>query len=357
MKARIIIPIVIAVLILLPLISATITILRPNGSGTYGQWTCSSHTGSVLSDDSNTTYCSIVTSVTANETNAMGDLPANAYSINNVTSRGVVWSQGGAGAEKGRIMTISGGVEFLGTSANLNRATPTNMDVVYATDPNGGAAWTVARVNGMEVGGRAGTLGTGETMNISETYAIVDYIEDTTPPSWNSPATNQSIIQQNDYINFTTWLEDTQLGVAGYIFSINQTGTWINSSYIASTTPVNASNVTKITAVAGTTVEWIFYANDTGSNMNNTMTKQTFLVASADTCTYSGSGNWALNCADNCIFATTQTIADNNNITITGTGTLTFNNGGKWSFSGTNQYLTIASGCTLDINTGGGWDY
>src|SRR3989344_3611482 len=149
MKARIIIPIIIMVLILLPFISAAITTLRPNGSGTYAQWTCSSHTGSILNDNSNTTYCSIVANVVSNETNAMDDLPSNAFSVNSVTSRGVVWSQGGAGAEKGQIMTISGGVGFLNTATNLNRGTPTNMEVVYATDPNGGAAWTITRVNGM----------------------------------------------------------------------------------------------------------------------------------------------------------------------------------------------------------------
>src|SRR3989344_9271988 len=98
MKIRIIIPIIIAVLILLPFASATITTLRPNGAGTYGQWACSSHTGSVLNDNSNTTYCSITTSVVANETNAMDDLPANAVSVNNVTVRIVTWSQGGTGA-------------------------------------------------------------------------------------------------------------------------------------------------------------------------------------------------------------------------------------------------------------------
>lgn len=74
------------------------------------------------------------------------------------------------------------------------------------------------------------------------------------------------------------------------------------------------------------------------------------------TCTYSGSGNWNLNCADSCTFTTTQTIANGNNITITGTGTLTFNNGGLWTFSGEGQYIFINSGCTLNINTGGGWN-
>src|SRR3989344_5973510 len=255
MKIRIIIPIIIAVLILLPFASATITTLRPNGAGTYGQWTCSSHTGSVLNDNSNTTYCSIVANVVSNETNVMDNLPSNDFSVNNVTSRGIVWSQGGAGAEKGQIMTIVSGTVYYGTSTNLNRGTPTNLDVFYANSPKTSTAWTVTEVNGMEVGGRAGTLGSGESINMSETYAIVDYVADTTSPNWFYPYKNASTIKQNDQVNFTTYWNDTQFGVAGYIFSINQTGNWVNSSYISSGTTVNATNVTTITAVAGKTVE------------------------------------------------------------------------------------------------------
>lgn len=77
----------------------------------------------------------------------------------------------------------------------------------------------------------------------------------------------------------------------------------------------------------------------------------------ASTCIYGGTGNWDLKCSDDCIFDSTQTINNENNITITGTGTLTFNNNGKWRFTGVNQYITIASGCTLNINSGGGWNY
>lgn len=74
------------------------------------------------------------------------------------------------------------------------------------------------------------------------------------------------------------------------------------------------------------------------------------------TCTYGGSGNWNVNCADNCVFSSSTTLAGANNVTITGTGTLTFASGGKWIFTGLNQYLNIDKGCTLAINSGGGWN-
>ena len=76
-----------------------------------------------------------------------------------------------------------------------------------------------------------------------------------------------------------------------------------------------------------------------------------------NSCGYSGSGIWNLNCSDNCTFTTSQTIPSGNNVSVTGNGRLTFNNGGKWLFTGTNQYISIASSCTIGIYSGGGFDY
>jgi hypothetical protein len=76
----------------------------------------------------------------------------------------------------------------------------------------------------------------------------------------------------------------------------------------------------------------------------------------SNSCTYSGTGNWALNCADNCNFTSTTTIPSTNNVTISGTGTLNFASGGKWIFSGSNQFVKIFTGCALNIYSGGGWN-
>ena len=82
---------------------------------------------------------------------------------------------------------------------------------------------------------------------------------------------------------------------------------------------------------------------------------KTFIVTA--TCIYGGSGNWELHCSDSCTFTGTTTIPTNNAIVnMTGTGTITFNSGGKWTFSGTGQKVFINSGCTVIINSGGGWN-
>ena len=143
-------------------------------------------------------------------------------------------------------------------------------------------------------------------------------------------------------------------------------GAWItkNSSSCTSTADVTltyniSSSAEKTNFINGSIVQAMFVIFSTAVTDDldlDYLGAQVDYTPPLDTCTYS-SGNWALNCADNCIFTGTQTIAGKNNITITGTGSLTFNNGGKWSFTGTSQYITIASGCTLNINTGGGWNY
>jgi len=99
------------------------------------------------------------------------------------------------------------------------------------------------------------------------------------------------------------------------------------------------------------------YAVDLAGNLNSTETRSVTITAGGDTCTYGGSGIWALDCSNNCVFTTTQTIANQDNVTITGSGVLNFSNNGKWSFSGSSQYVTVGSGCTLNINPGGGWSY
>ena len=97
-------------------------------------------------------------------------------------------------------------------------------------------------------------------------------------PTWYNATKNQTTVNLNNYINFnTTWTDD--FGLSSYIFSINQTGTFVNSSAIPFTGTLNTStNVTQITAAADTVVEWLFYANDTENNWNQTAL-QTFTVA------------------------------------------------------------------------------
>jgi len=104
----------------------------------------------------------------------------------------------------------------------------------------------------------------------------VTFGKDTGKPQWSNPLKNATTVYSNDIVKFNaTW---TNAQLAGYKFAINQTGTWVNSSYIPFTGATNVSeNISLIVAPAGTNVTWYFWANDTAGNANQT-DLQSFVV-------------------------------------------------------------------------------
>jgi hypothetical protein len=104
--------------------------------------------------------------------------------------------------------------------------------------------------------------------NYSQAYSFIT--TDGTPPQWVAGSNSTNTTAAGKPANFTlNWTDNYQL--AGYIFSTNNTGTWINSSYVTFSGVTNTSwNVTTLNTTAGILVSWCFYANDTSGNMNAT---------------------------------------------------------------------------------------
>jgi hypothetical protein len=69
----------------------------------------------------------------------------------------------------------------------------------------------------------------------------------------------------------------------------------------------------------------------------------------ADTCTAPGSGNWAIDCSDNCVWDGDLSIPGN--ISMTGTGTLTLN--ANMDLTSSKWIIFKEDGCKLVINSGG----
>ncbi len=111
--------------------------------------------------------------------------------------------------------------------------------------------------------------------------STVTFYKDTGKPSWSNLQKNETVIYNGMNVNFNaTW---TNAQLAGYIFSINQTGNFVNSSYTIFTGTTNVSqNISLITATAGTNVSWFFWANDSVGNANQT-DLQSFIVQSRPT--------------------------------------------------------------------------
>lgn len=357
MKNKILILITISIIIsLTALVSSMNVTLNPEAAGTYSQWTGGGTTFAGLADENDNTAVSGTGATRRNQTYNIQNHTSFADDIItsiNVTAR----CKRGASATVSISLMIKGANGLFYSSAQgwVLGTGFLNYTRVWTTDPSTGVAYTPAAINTTEIGVNFTLSNTARIANCSKIWAVVDYTVNTTPPFWSNPAKNETTVFHDTNVAFnTSWIDSRVLH--GYVFSINRTGVWENSSYTLFTGTSNVStNITQITSAAGTNVSWYFWANDTRGYSNITTT-QSFIVASANTCTYNQIGNWPLICSDNCVFDTNQTIAGGNNITITGTGVMNFSSSGKWSFIGINQYITIEPGCTLNINPGGGWN-
>jgi hypothetical protein len=111
---------------------------------------------------------------------------------------------------------------------------------------------------------------------------------DTTSPTYSNPQTSTTIAGQPS--DFTLDWSDN-VGLSGYIFSTNNSGTWQNSSWISfgGLGSMTAWNVTTLNSTVGTVVGWKYYANDTSNNLatSSTYTLTTTSVGDSTPPTYS----------------------------------------------------------------------
>jgi hypothetical protein len=100
---------------------------------------------------------------------------------------------------------------------------------------------------------------------------------DTQPPQWSNPRKNKPSVYQNYYVTFLVdWTDN--VGLEEFIFSINQGLGWQNQTAVPFTGTSNVSTFRiQISAAAGTTISWTFYAKDIYDNKNRADT-QTFVV-------------------------------------------------------------------------------
>jgi hypothetical protein len=95
---------------------------------------------------------------------------------------------------------------------------------------------------------------------------------DNRAPQYSNPVTNQTPAYIGNALEFNlTWTESEayDLGLAGYIFSTNDSGSWVNYSYIPITgSEVSANYTIELTATNGNSVGWRYFMNDTRGNIN-----------------------------------------------------------------------------------------
>ncbi len=85
------------------------------------------------------------------------------------------------------------------------------------------------------------------------------------------------------------------------------------------------------------------------TELYNNGTGLSYPFGPVDTCTAPASGNWAVDCSDNCDWTTPQNVPGN--VTMTGSGHLTLSD--IFTFTGLKQYIIIGAGCLWETITGG----
>ena len=258
---------------------------------------------------------------------------------------------GGGGGGSGTGSAVCGGGGGVGIVAAGNNGTGGAYGAPAASPGTNGSLGNngVGSAGGLYGGGGGGDDNNAGAQAGANGAVVITYLQpDSIYPTFSGYWDNNATLVDSGIALFNATIE-------------NANGTaWITINgvnYTATNFTTNRYNVS-VTLTGGTyTYNWSAYGNGTQHNLNLSRSAGYYTVNTSSSCAYSGPGNWALNCADNCVFSSTTTIANYDNVTITGIGALNFSSGGKWSFTGSNQYVTIASGCTLNVEPGGGWNY
>jgi len=157
------------------LTSSQIT-LRPNAVGTYQQWSTYG-TGTAhwdrTSDQNDATGVEVTGSTVLKEAENLGDR-AQTGTINAVTAYMRAKASGRAQPEKAVILWRTGDSDYESSEFNINRGNFKNESEPRTTNPNTDSAWTWAEVNALEIGSRATTLDSTETIQVSEYWIVVE---------------------------------------------------------------------------------------------------------------------------------------------------------------------------------------
>lgn len=125
-------------------------------------------------------------------------------------------------------------------------------------------------------------------LTVTENITILDsynsyIISDAIPPFCRRSISYPSIAGEINTFS-TLWSDNVEL--AGYIFSSNNTGSWVNDTWIQfPDNPLIAwANVTKtLNSSSGYRIDWVVYANDTNGNWGiNTPTYEYIVIWSGD---------------------------------------------------------------------------
>jgi hypothetical protein len=159
--------------------NADTTTLRPNAAGYYQQWETvvdTSHWGAT-SDQSDSTYIQTQTQNRIDIQHLEDPTFGDSDTVNSVTAYARIYAAGSAAPERIDFWERLGSTDrdqANGIAVTRNAFNQYN-GTTQTTAPDGGG-WTKQKVTDLEVGIQAATLGSTETLRVSEIWIVVDYI-------------------------------------------------------------------------------------------------------------------------------------------------------------------------------------
>jgi len=213
-------------------------LLRPDGNGTYTDWTGYARDWDDTTADADATYVS-ATSHNLNETSTLADDTLSSWTIDGVVLR-IVARNTLTSDEEVQLMLVVGGTKYLGEKYKPTTSYSTYTSE-WSTNPATGSRWTWANINALKAGVRSEQVGGSWTGELRVTQLYLTVI--------GSPLLmNERIVTQN-FTNRGTWpVTHTVIsgGIVGTItkyvalpaHDIAVTGIYTNAS--ASTYPIGS---------------------------------------------------------------------------------------------------------------------
>ncbi|MBA7505588.1 hypothetical protein ES706_04257 [subsurface metagenome] len=173
-----------------PVQAQTTETLRPDAAGDYQEWETlagSSH-WEATSDISNTTYIQTGNTSAPRDIQHLADPSFYSGSrINSVTYYVTANASGsGAGESVDMIAKLGASEQVVDSKVSITRGSFNDYDSGAQTTAPDGASWTYQKVTDLQAGIAVNTLGSGETLSVSEIWVVVDY---SLPSISNTPNT------------------------------------------------------------------------------------------------------------------------------------------------------------------------
>lgn len=216
-----------------------------------------------------------------------------------------------------RNMSNMTGTQYIILNRSINPTLGANVTLTFTFSDRGNASQFLDQFSRFEV--LSLTQG-GNNVDMSQEYFGINV-------TYQNKVFNKT--QDSIYPIFYNYTDNngTFVGSATAMFNVsinNSNGTVFlqvnNQNFTASNVTYNYFNITTTLTTGVYPYQWITWGNGSNTNLNVSGLRY-YTVNASDTCSYT-SGNFIINCANNCVFSSNIDLLGYNNFTASGSGTV-----------------------------------